>query len=136
MCLDTTVLAWGHKLREQDAGVLVVFHAARPEREDSKDAHWRQPLTSDSQAFVPEMTNLHHPIGRATDIRTRQVIYTWPVVTGTRYNIVGSNLLAKRSKKFSSRCLWAAGSIPCAASSATTWVNQPTLMDNRRLCIR
>ena len=32
--------------------------------------HWRQPLTSDSQALVPEMTNLHQPIGRATDIRT------------------------------------------------------------------
>ena len=26
-----------------------------------------------------------------------------------------------------------AGSIPCAASSVTTWVNQPTLTDNRRL---
>ena len=36
---------------------------------------WRQPLASDSQALVPEMTNLHHPIGRATDIRTPQVIY-------------------------------------------------------------
>ena len=72
MCLDTTVLVWGRKLREQDAGVLVVLYAARPEREDSKDSHWRQPLTSDSQAFVPEMTILHHPIGRATDIRTRQ----------------------------------------------------------------
>ena len=58
--------------REQDAGVLVVLNAARPEREDSKVSHWRQPLTSDSQAFVPEMTILHHPIGRATDIRTRQ----------------------------------------------------------------
>ena len=97
---DTTVLVWGHKVREQDAGVLVVFHAARPEREDSKDSHWRQPLTSDSQAFVPEMTNLHHPIGRATDICTRQVIYTWPVVTGTRYNIVGSNLLANNQRSF------------------------------------
>ena len=56
MCLDTTVLVWGRKLREQDAGVLVVLNAARPEREDSKDSHWRQPLISDSQAFVPEMT--------------------------------------------------------------------------------
>ena len=61
-CLDTTVLVGGRKLREQDAGVL----------EDSKDSLWRQPLTSDSQAFVPEVTNLHHPIGRATDIRTIQ----------------------------------------------------------------
>ena len=49
MCLDTTVLVEGRKLREQDAGVL----------EDSKDSHWRQPLTSDSQAFVPEVTILH-----------------------------------------------------------------------------
>ena len=49
-----------------------LFNAARPEREDSKDSHWRQPLTSDSQAFVPEVTILHHPIGRATDIRTIQ----------------------------------------------------------------
>ena len=72
MCLDTTVLVWGRKLREQDAGVLVVLNAARPEREDSKDSHWRQPLTSDSQAFVPEVTTLDHPIGRATDIRTIQ----------------------------------------------------------------
>ena len=78
MCLDTTVLVWGRKLREQDAGVLVVLNAARPEREDSKDSHWRQPLTSDAQAFVPEVTILHHPIGRATDIRTRQ---EW-VITG------------------------------------------------------
>ena len=69
MCQDTTVLVWGPKLREQDAGVLVVLNAARPEREDSKDC---QPLTSDSQAFVPEVTILHHPIGRATDIRTIQ----------------------------------------------------------------
>ena len=30
---------WGRKLREQDAGVLVVLNAARPEREDSKDSH-------------------------------------------------------------------------------------------------
>ena len=68
MCLDATVLVGGRKLREQDAGVL----------EDSKDSHWRQPLTSDSQAFVPEVTILHHPIGRATDIRT---IQEW-VITG------------------------------------------------------
>ena len=61
MCLDTTVLVWGRKLREQDAGVLVVLNAARPKREDSKDSHWRQPLTSDSQAFVPEVTILQSP---------------------------------------------------------------------------
>ena len=36
---------------------------------------WRQPLVSDSQALVLEMTNLHHLIGRATDIFAPQVIY-------------------------------------------------------------
>ena len=36
---------------------------------------WRQPLAADSQALAPEMTNLHHLIGRATDIFTPQVIY-------------------------------------------------------------
>ena len=59
----TTVLVLGRKLREQDAGVVVVLNAARPEREDSKDSLGRQPLTSDSQAFVPEVTILHHPLG-------------------------------------------------------------------------
>ena len=54
---------------------------------------------------MPDMTSLHHLIGRATDLFTSQVI-NGPV---------------------------SAGSIPCAASSVTTWVNQPTLMDNRRL---
>ena len=54
-----------------DAG-KIPFQGWKKHQAYSKDSHWRQPLTSDSQAFVPEMTILHHPIGRATDIRTRQ----------------------------------------------------------------
>ena len=134
MCLDTTVLVWGRKLREQDAGVLVVLNAARPKREDSKDSHWRQPLTSDSQAFVPEVDYLTSPhwACHRHPYKTR-VSYNWSVEIGTKYTVVWSDLSGHtRSKKFSRLCSWAAGSIPCVASSATTWVNQPMLMDNRR----
>ena len=100
------------------------------EREDRRDTHWRQPWTSDSLALGSEMTTGDHPIGRATDICPWQgCFYCWFVKTGTHILSVWSGFFpcTRESKEFSRLFSRPIGSIPCVASSATTWVNLPNV---------
>ena len=98
------------------------------EREDRRDLHWRQPWTSDSLALGSEMKTRNHPIGRATDICPWSgCFYCWFVKTGTIYCQCGQGFFPAtkgiKARTFSRPF----GSIPCVASSATTWVNLPNV---------
>ena len=71
----------------------------------------------------------NHPIGRATDICPWSgCFYCWFVKTGTIYCQCGQGFFpATRESKVLSRTFSRpVGSIPCVASSATTWVKLGT----------
>ena len=110
--------------------ISIWCQAAMLEREDRRDLHWRQPWTSDSLALGSEMKTRNHPIGRATDICPWSgCFYCWFVKTGTIYCQCGQGFFpaTRESKELSRTFPRPFGSIPCVASSATTWVNLPNV---------
>ena len=98
-------------------------------REDSRDSHWRQPWTSDSVALGSEMKTRYHPIGRATDICQGRVVFTAGLSKPAPFtvNVFRVFPATRESKECSRLFSQPFGSIPCVASSATTWVNLPSV---------
>ena len=109
---------------------LIWCQAAMLKREDRRDLHWRQPWTSDSLALGSEMKTRNHPLGvPQTSVHGRVAFTAGLSKPSTIYCQCGQGFFSatRESKELSRTFSRPFGSIPCVASSATTWVNLPNV---------